>query len=110
MTSHDADSGTLAYRLSGPTPIDHICVKHLRSNLRITVVFVAADTARTLLVGVHDANDPVLNVYTELYRLLGAQPEHDVGRSSHRAATRSNNCRRLWGALDVDILASASQL
>ena len=25
----------LAYRLSGPVPIDHICVKHLYANLRV---------------------------------------------------------------------------
>ena len=29
----------LAYRLSGDSPIDHTCVKHLRGSLRVVVAF-----------------------------------------------------------------------
>ncbi len=61
----------LAYRLSGPTPIDHICVKHLGGSLRVVVAFESPTRAWILLVGPHDEQDPILNVYAELYRLLG---------------------------------------
>jgi hypothetical protein len=29
----------LGYRLSGPAPVDHMCVKHLRDSLRVVVAF-----------------------------------------------------------------------
>jgi hypothetical protein len=64
----------LGYRLSGPAPADHICVKHLRDSLRVVVAFEGHQRAWILLVGRHDVQDPVLNVYAELYRLLGVEP------------------------------------
>jgi hypothetical protein len=70
----------LAYRLSGEKPIDHICVKHLRGSLRVVVAFETATRAWVLLVGPHDDHDSVLNVYAELYRLLGVDPQPDAGR------------------------------
>jgi hypothetical protein len=70
----------LGYRLSGPTPVDHMCVKHLRGSLRVVVAFEAASRAWILLVGQHDDSDPVLDVYAELYRLLGVEPPDGAGR------------------------------
>jgi hypothetical protein len=64
----------LGYRLSGPTPVDHMCVKHLRDSFRVVVAFEGRHRAWILLIGRHDDQDPVLNVYAELYRLLGAKP------------------------------------
>jgi hypothetical protein len=29
----------LGYRLSGPAPVDHMCVKHLRDSFRVVVAF-----------------------------------------------------------------------
>jgi len=60
----------LAYRLSGPAPVDHLCVKHIGGPLRVVVAFETSRRAWILLVGPHDDRDPVLNVYAELYRLL----------------------------------------
>jgi hypothetical protein len=71
----------LAYRLTGETPIDRICVKHLRGSLRVVVAFETTRRAWILLVGPHDDHDPILNVYAELYRLLGAEPEPGSGRT-----------------------------
>ncbi len=71
----------LGYRLSGPTPLDHLCVKHLSGSLRVVVAFESADRAWVLLVGPHDDQDPVLNVYAELYRLLGIDPPDAAGRA-----------------------------
>lgn len=70
----------LGYRLSGPTPVNHMCVKHLRGSLRVVVAFENPDRAWILLVGRHDDQDPVLNVYAELYRLLGVEPRDSAGR------------------------------
>lgn len=71
----------LAYRLTGETPLNRICVKHLRGSLRVVVAFETEVVAWVLLVGPHDEGDPVLNVYAELYRLLGIEPEPSERRS-----------------------------
>jgi hypothetical protein len=66
----------LAYRLTGPVPLSRLCVKHLRAVLRVVVAFESPQRASVLLVGPHDAADPSLDVYAELYELLGtALPE-----------------------------------
>jgi hypothetical protein len=80
----------LAYRLSGPTPIDHVCVKHLRDELRVVVGFESSNRAWILLVGPHNDQDQEFNIYTELYRLLGVQPPDAAGRTKPHAATTSN--------------------
>lgn len=40
----------LAYRLAGETPVDHLCVKHLRGSLRVVVAFETPGKAWVLLV------------------------------------------------------------
>lgn len=86
----------LGYRLSGPTPVDHMCVKHLRGTLRAVVAFEGPRRAWVLLVGPHDDEDPVLNVYAELYRLLGADPRRLPGVTSRRAAIKIRNYPQCW--------------
>ena len=66
MTSHAADARRWRTDSAEPTPIDHVCVKPLGGNLRVTVVFEAAERARITPVGTHDDMNPVINVYTEL--------------------------------------------
>jgi len=61
----------LGYRLSGDLPLEHLCVKHLVGQLRVVVAFESADAAWVLLVGPHDDGDPGIDVYTELYSLVG---------------------------------------
>jgi hypothetical protein len=61
----------LAYRLTGPVPFSWLCVKHLRGALRVVVAFESSRRACVLLVGPHDAADPGLDVYAQLYKLLG---------------------------------------
>jgi hypothetical protein len=70
----------LAYRLTGPVPLDRICVKHLRGVLRVVVAFVSPSRACILLVGRHDDSDPNRDVYAELYGLLDAVPPAGSGR------------------------------
>jgi hypothetical protein len=71
----------LGYRLSGETPLNHLCVKHLDRSLRVVVAFERPQRAWVLLVGQHDDQDPVLNIYSELYRLIGIEPSPDIRRT-----------------------------
>ncbi len=73
----------LAYRLSGQEPVNHLCVRHLGGSLRVIVAFETPRRAWILLIGPHDDQDPVLNVYAELYRLLGCC--YAIGRSPKAA-------------------------
>src|ERR1039458_9575487 len=80
----------LGYRLSGPAPVDHMCVRHLRDSFRVGRRVRGTPPGQILLVGRHDDQDPVLNVYAELYRLLGAEPPDGAGRIG-RKSTRLNS-------------------
>ena len=71
----------LAYRLTGPVPLSRLCVKHLWAALRVVVAFESPQRACVLLVGPHDAADPGLDVYGELYELLGTAPPEGAGRT-----------------------------
>jgi hypothetical protein len=57
-----------------------MCVKHLRGSLRVVVAFEKPGRAWILLVGRHDSQDPALDVYAELFRLLGVEPPDSAGR------------------------------
>ena len=70
----------LTYRLSGPTPLSRLCVKHLRGALRVVVAFESPRRACILLIGPHDT-DPGRDVYAELYALLGTALPDGAGRS-----------------------------
>ena len=71
----------LGYRLTGDEPLDHLCVKHLGGQLRVVVAFERADRAWLLLVGPHDDSDPYIDVYTELYQLVGLRPPDSTKRT-----------------------------
>jgi hypothetical protein len=70
----------LGYRLTGPVPVNRVCVKHLRGALRVVVAFESSRRACILLVGLHDDMDPNRDVYAELYELLDAAPPEGIGR------------------------------
>ena len=63
-----------------------------------------------MLFGPHNDSDPVLNVYTELYRLLGTQPENDAGRTKPPCCDEIKQLPPVLGDLVDDILASATQV
>jgi hypothetical protein len=71
----------LAYRLTGAVPLSRLCVKHLRAALRVVVAFESPRRACVLLVGPHVTADPGLDVYAELYVLLGTVPVEGASRS-----------------------------
>ena len=108
LAAHGCEA--LAYRLSGERPIDHICVKHLLGSLRVVVAFESPRRAWILLVGPHDDQDPVLNVYAELYRLLGTEPQRDSGRDKPPCCDKSDGERPVLGEALADILDRAMKL
>ena len=77
----------LGYRLTGPPPLDHLCVKHLDGLLRVVVGFQAHDRAWVILVGPHDDRDPDIDVYTALYELAGVEPADNAGRGKPSCCT-----------------------
>jgi hypothetical protein len=100
----------LAYRLSGRHPVDHICVRHLSGSLRVVVAFETAQRAWILLVGSHDEQDPVLNVYAELYRLLGVDAQSDAGRSKPPCCDEAEGLPPVLGDALAEILDRAARL
>jgi hypothetical protein len=100
----------LAYRLSGDAPVNHICVRHLSGSLRVVVAFETVQRAWILLVGQHDDQDPILNVYAELYRLLGAEPSPDVGRHKPPCCDETKALPPVLGDALVDVLDRAAKI
>jgi hypothetical protein len=100
----------LAYQLSGPTPIDHLCVKHLSGAIRVVVAFETAERAWILLVGRHDDKDPILNVYSELYRLMGIDPPDNAGRDKPPCCDELQELPLVLGTAITEILERAVRL
>ncbi len=100
----------LAYRLSGNPPVDHLCVKHLVGPLRVVVAFETPQRAWVLLVGPHDDQDPALNVYAELYRLLGAEPPPEAGRDKPPCCDEIADLPPVLGETLAEILDRAAKL
>ena len=100
----------LGYRLSGPAPVDHMCVKHLRDSLRVVVAFGGQQRAWILLVGRHDDQDPVLNVYAELYRLLGVEPPDNAGRDKPPCCEESTDLPPVLGAAVTELVDRAAKV
>ncbi len=100
----------LGYRLSGPAPVDHMCVKHLRDSLRVVVAFEGQQRAWILLVGRHDDQDPILNVYAELYRLLGVEPPDSAGRDKPPCCDQSTDLPPVLGAAVTEFVDRAAKM
>ena len=100
----------MAYRLTGETPVDHFCVKHLGDVLRVIVAFETPARAWVLLVGPHDDSDAVLNVYAELYRLLGVDPPDAKGRTKPPCCDELEQMPPVLGSILDDILNRAAQV
>jgi hypothetical protein len=100
----------LAYRLSGPTPVDQLCVKHLIGSFRVIVAFETPKRAWILLVAPHQERDPILNVYAELYRLVGIDTPDSTRRTKPPCCDQTPERPPLLGAALADILDQAAQL
>ncbi len=100
----------LGYRLSGPTPVDHMCVKHLRGSLRVVVASEEPHRVWILLVGHHDDQDPGLDVYAELYRLLEADPPDAAGRDKPPCCDQSTDLPPVLGAAVAEFVERAAKI
>jgi hypothetical protein len=100
----------LAYRLSGLTPLDHMCVKHLSSSLRVIVTFESPRRAWVLLVGSHDDDDQIMDIYAELYHLLGVDPPDAAGRLKPPCCDEAQDLPPLLGAAFTEILDRATKI
>jgi hypothetical protein len=100
----------LAYRLSGTAPLDHLCVKHLTASLRVVVAFEEPERAWVLLVGSHDEGGPILNVYAELYRLIGINPPDNVGRDKPPCCDEADELPPVLGTAVTEILDRAERI
>ena len=100
----------LAYRLSGPAPLDHLCVKHLGGSLRVVVAFESERRAWIMLVGPHDDQDPVLNIYAELYRLLRVNPPDAAGRDKPPCCEETAKQPPVLGTDLTDVLDRAARI
>lgn len=70
----------LAYRLTGDQ-VDQLCVVHLVRSLRVIVAFESADVVYVLLIGEHDEKNPAVDVYGQLYALVGQTPPDQAART-----------------------------
>ena len=100
----------LGYRLSGPAPVDHLCARHLRDSLRVVVAFEGQRRAWILLVGRHDDQDPVRNVYAELCRLLGVEPPDSAGRDKPPCCDQNTDLPPVLGAAVTELVERAAKV
>ena len=98
----------LAYRLTGPVPLSRLCVKHLRATLRVVVAFESPQRACVLLVGPHSAADPGLDVYAELYELLGITSPDGASRTKPPCCNDADQPPGLGDDL-ADLIISAAR-
>ena len=100
----------LGYRLTGSSPIDHICVKHVGDEFRVVVAFESRGRAWILLIGPHDDRDPVLDVYAELYRLLGTRPPPAIRRTKPPCCESAGGMPPILGDALAEILDHAAEV
>jgi hypothetical protein len=74
------------------------------------VAFETPSRAWVLLVGLHDDQDPVVNVYAELYRLLGVEPTPESGRDKPPCCDPAGGQPPVLGHALAEILDRAAKL
>jgi hypothetical protein len=99
----------LSYRLTGADPLERLCDKHLGGRLRVIVAFESQETAWLLLVADHDDSDPDFNIYAELYRLVGHEPEPSEKRAKPPCCGDDGSAPAL-GRTAEDLAMMASEL
>lgn len=99
----------LSYRLTGADPLERLCDKHLGARHRVIVAFESQQTAWLLLVADHDDSDPDFNVYAELYRLVGHEPESSEKRTKPPCCGEDGSAPALGQAAE-DLALRASEI
>ena len=75
----------------------------------MVVAFEGQQRAWILLVGRHDDKDPVLNVYVELYRLLGVEPPDSAGHDKPPCCDESTELPPVLGAAVTEFVDRAAK-
>ena len=75
----------------------------------MVVAFEGPRRAWILLAGRHDDQDPVLNVYAELYRLLGVDPPDSAGRGKPPCCDESTDLPPVLGAAVAELVERAQK-
>lgn len=99
----------LDYRLTGPVPINNMCVKHLWGQDRAVVTFREPRKVWILLVGPHDDHDSSVDVYRTLYALAD-QPIPGGRRTKPSCCGRDDRGPTLDEATIDDLVARATLL
>jgi len=92
----------LDYRVTGPEPLDRLCIGHLRGSDRVVVAFESADDAWIVLVGPHDDDDPGQDVYATLYQLAGVAPSPNQQRTKPPCCGNEDSEAPVAGAEVID--------
>jgi hypothetical protein len=87
-----------------------MCVKHLSGSLRVVVAFESPHRAWVLLVGPHDDDVQILDIYAELYRLLGVDPPDAAGRLKLPCCDEVQDLPPLLGAALTEVLDRATKI
>jgi hypothetical protein len=95
----------LDYRVTGPSPLDWLCVRHLRGSDRVVVVFESAEDTWIVLIGPHNNDDPGEDVYTTLYNLVGVEPDPNQQRTKPSCCDKGETEPPIAGIEIIDELA-----
>jgi hypothetical protein len=76
----------------------------------VVVAFEGQQRAWILLAGRHDDQDPVLNVYAELYWLLGAELPDSAGRDKPPCCDQSTDLPPVLGAGITEFVDSSAKV
>jgi hypothetical protein len=61
-------------------------------------------------VGPHDDRDPILNVYAELYRLVGVQSPENAGRDKPPCCEKGEDLPPLLGVAVTEMVGRAESI
>ncbi len=86
-----------------------MCVKHLSGSLRVVVAFENPQRGWALLCGPHDDKDAILDIYAQLYRLLGIEVASDAGRSKPPCCDPAEQLPPVLGEALAGILEHAAK-
>jgi hypothetical protein len=76
----------------------------------VVVAFEEQQRAWILLAARHDDQDPVLNVYAELYRLLAVEPPDSAGRDKPPCWEESTDLPPVLGAAVTELTERAAKV
>lgn len=105
---HVRACAALGYRLTGPVPLEKLCVKHLYGADRVVVAFAPDGEVWVLLIGPHHG-DPNRNVYDLLYKAVGTVVPDQQARTKPPCCDQGTDEPPDFAASEVDDLLAHIQ-